>query len=121
MPRLVAAGVALALALPAAAAVAPPGTAPNIAASPLEEPAFMLSADGVQVFECRLRGSGANPYAWSFITPDATLYEGSRSVARMATPGLWESLSDVSSVTAVPRASQDGGSGNLPWILMRAA
>jgi hypothetical protein len=121
MPRLVAAGVALALALPAAAAVAPPGTAPNIAASPLEEPAFMLSADGVQVFECRLRGGGPNPYAWSFIAPDATLYEGSRSVARMATPGLWESLSDVSSVTAVPRASQDGGSGNLPWLLMRAA
>lgn len=121
MARSIAASIALTLALPAAAAVAPPVTAPTLSASALEEPAFMLSADGAQVFECRLRGAGPNPYAWTFVAPDATLYEGSRSVARMTTPSLWESLSDRSSVTAVARGSQEGGAGNLPWLVLRAA
>jgi hypothetical protein len=110
----------LAAALPAAAVVAPSGIAPAIAASALEEPAFALSANGVHVFECRVRGGTPNGYGWTFVAPDATLYDGNASVARLATPNLWESLDDRSSVGGVARASQSAGPANLPWLLMRA-
>jgi hypothetical protein len=109
----------LAAALPAAAAIAPPaGVAPALRASAAEEPAFVLSADGVHIYQCKpLDGSGR--YAWVFTAPDATLYEGSRSVATHKSPNLWESLSDRTSVTAVVRSTQPAG-GNLPWTMMNA-
>jgi hypothetical protein len=48
------------------------------------------------------------------------LYEGSRSVARLATVGLYESLSDRSSISGVVRSSQAAGPANLPWVLVLA-
>ena len=116
---LAATGLALSLALPAGAVVAP-AVAPALAAPAAEEAAFVLSANGVHVFECRQRIGAGNAFGWSFVAPDATLYDGSASVARLATVNLWESLSDRSSVTGVARASQSAGASNLPWLLMRA-
>jgi hypothetical protein len=43
-----------------------------------------------------------------------------RSVARHATIGLYESLSDRTSVSGVVRSSQPAGGANLPWVLIRA-
>jgi hypothetical protein len=54
------------------------------------------------------------------VAPDATLYDGPASVARMASPRHWESLYDLSSVSGIPLRLQSAGSGNLPWELMRA-
>jgi hypothetical protein len=109
------------LALPAVAAVSEPsGLEPGLRASAAEAPALMLSANGVQIFECRQSPTDANVYSWSFVGPDATLYEGSRSVGRHATANHWESTSDRTSVSGVPRATQSAGGNNLPWLAFRA-
>lgn len=106
-------------ALPVAAAIAPPGGLGRGMPAPDDvEAAFALSATGVQIYQCSNLGDG---WGWTYVAPDVTLYEGSRSIAEHKRPDLWESLSDRSSVTAVPRVQQAAGAGNLPWQLMRAA
>jgi len=110
----------LLLALPAGAAIREPFVDPGLRVLANEEPALMLSASGVQIFECRPKLADPDAYAWSYVAPDATLYDGGRSAARHATPNHWESLSDRTSVSGVPRASQPAGSNNLPWLLLRA-
>ena len=121
MERIAAIPQLLALAAaPALAAIAEPsGLAAAIRASADEEPSFMLSANGVHIYECKLTPAG-NAYAWFFTAPDATLYEGSRSVGTHKTVNLWESTSDRSSVSGVVRSTQAAGANNLPWALYRA-
>ena len=107
-------------AAPAWAAIAPPaGTIPALRASAAEEAAFVLSAEGAHVFQCRpVDGNGR--WGWVFTAPDATLYEGSRTVGTLQVPNLWESTSDRSSVAGVVRATQSAGSSNLPWAALDA-
>jgi hypothetical protein len=114
-------GATLALALPAMAAISEPGgLARGLRAPANEEAAFMLTGDGVYVYECRQSLLDPNAYEWAFLVPDATLYDGARSVARHATVGLFEALTDRSSLSGVVRASQAAGASNLPWLSMRA-
>lgn len=111
--------VALCLACPVASAISEPAAiAPSLRALPAEAPAFALRADGVQVYQCSPLPNGG--YGWAFQAPDATLYEGSRSVARLATPNHWEALEDRSAVTGIPRRMQAAGAGNIPWELLGA-
>jgi len=113
--------LSLPLATPAWAAVSPPaGLTSSIMASADEEPAFMLRGEGTHVFECKPLPGDPNRYAWFFSSPDATLYDAGRPVARNASENMFEALGDRSTVTGSIRARQDGGSNNLPWVLLRA-
>ena len=108
-------------AIPAAAAIAEPdGIAASLRVPASEAPAFVLTGNGVYIYQCRQGIDDPNTYFWAFVVPDATLYDGSRSVARHATVGLYESISDRSSVSGVVRSSQPAGAANLPWVLIRA-
>jgi hypothetical protein len=113
---------ALALALPgtAAALSEPSGLDGKLRASSDEEPALLLSGAGTHVYTCRAMGTDPETYAWAFVAPDATLREGTRSVARHASLNQWESTVDASSVGGSIRAAQAAGGDNLPWLLMRA-
>jgi hypothetical protein len=107
-------------ALPAAAITEPGGIAASLRAPASEAPAFVLNGNGVYIYQCRQAIADPNADVWAFVVPDATLYDGSRSVARHATIGLYESLSDRTSVSGVVRSSQPAGGANLPWVLIRA-
>ena len=124
MKRFTDVALAAALAIPggyASAAISEPtGLAAAIRAAADEEPAFMLSASGVHVYQCRATPNDPNAYAWYFVAPDATLSEGARTVGTHKAVNLWESSSDRSSVTGVVKSSQSAGAGNLPWTLYRA-
>ena len=75
--------------LPAVAAIPEPaGLSSVIRASAGEEPAFRLSANGVQIFECRPSLTQANAFGWSFVAPDATLYEGAAAWGGMPPPTI---------------------------------
>jgi hypothetical protein len=107
--------------LPALSAIPEPsGIAPRLRASADEEAAFRLSGNGVYIYVCRPTAFDPDVYAWYFLAPDATLYDGSRSAGRFATVGIYESLDDRTSVSGVVRATQPAGAGNLPWALIRA-
>ena len=111
----------LAAVLPAAAAIPEPaGLGAMLRAPATEEPAFMLTGNGVYIYQCRQSPLDPNAYEWGFVVPDATLYEGNRTTAHHKTVGLYESLSDRSSISGVVRSSQAAGVANLPWVLMRA-
>ena len=74
----------LVAAFPALAQVGEPaGLAPRLRAGANDAPAFMLRASGAHVYECQAVQGG---YAWTFLNPDATLFEGTRSVATHTTP-----------------------------------
>jgi len=103
------------------AAVAPPSSLTSAITAPAdEEPAFVLRGEGTQSFECKPLASDPNRFAWAFAKPDITLYDAGRPVARHASENTWEATGDRSSVSGAPRARQDGGSSNLPWLLFRA-
>jgi hypothetical protein len=115
--RILALCLAAAAALPAAAIPEPPGATARIRPSGAEEAAFVLSAEGVHVFECKPATGG---YTWAFVAPDVTLYDAGRSVATQTVPNQWESSSDRSSVSAILRSTQAAGGDALPWALLKA-
>jgi Protein of unknown function (DUF3455) len=83
-----------------------------------EQPAFMLKAEGVQVYVCKPRAEDPKGFQWTFVGPEATLRENGAVVGRHAAGPVWESTSDKSSVKGAARAGQDGGAGNIPWLLL---
>ena len=104
-----------------AAAVAPPaGLTSAITASADEEAAFVLRGEGINVFECKPLATDPARFTWAFSAPNATLYDSGRAVARNTAENMWEASGDRSTVTGTIRARQDGGSSNLPWLLLRA-
>ena len=110
-----------ALALPAAAAlVQPAGLNPQLRTAPDEDAAFVLAGNGVHIYQCRQSVMDPNAYTWSFVAPDATLYDGTRSAATLTTPNHVEALDDRTSVSGFVRVTQAAGPGNLPWSLMQA-
>jgi len=114
--------VALTACALAHAEIAPPGgLSPRLIASPAEAPMFALRGQGDHVFECRQVAINPDRFAWTFVAPDATLYDQGLPVGRQVQPNLWESTSDRSSVSGAMRSHQDAGNGNLPWALFRAA
>ena len=114
LPLLAASGFAL-------AAIAPPsGLTPAIAAPADEAAAFMLRGEGTHTFECKPLPADPTRYAWAFGTPNVTLYDSGRPVARHVAENTWEATGDRSSVSGAIRARQDGGPTNLPWLLLRA-
>jgi hypothetical protein len=108
-------------ATPALAAISPPaGISSILIPSTSEEPVFALHAEGAHVFECKPFASDPDRYAWAFSAPEATLYDAGRPVARHVAEQAFEALGDRSAVTGAIRSRQDGGAGNLPWLLLRA-
>jgi hypothetical protein len=86
-----------------------------------EELAFVLAADGVQIYTCKPSTKDPYAYAWTFIAPEATLAEGGAIVGRHFAGPTWASGSDLSSVKGTVRERHDGGAGNIPWLLLTGA
>ncbi len=107
-------------AIPAALAALnePAGLSPELRAPAGEQPAFVLQAQGVQVYACKQSTVDAYAYNWVFIAPEATLREGGAVVGHHGAGPTWESTSDGSSVKGAVRQKQDGGAGNIPWLLL---
>jgi hypothetical protein len=109
-----------AVAFHAMALDAPAGLSPALQAGADEQPAFMLAAQGVQIYECKPRANDPSAFAWSLTAPEAALSEGGAAVGRHYAGPTWESTRDRSSVKGAVRQRQDGGAGNIPWLLLAA-
>jgi uncharacterized protein DUF3455 len=121
MNRIKLACALLAVAAPSAAAVSEPtGLAANLRPAAGEEAAFVLGATGVQIYACKPGPNDPNAFAWTFVAPEATLLEGGATVGRHYAGPTWESSSDRSSVKGAVKERQDGGAGNIPWLLLAA-
>ena len=101
-----------------AAVPEPKAIADGLRAPAGEQPEFVLKADGVQIYACKPRTDDAKAYQWTFVGPEATLRENGTVVGRHAAGPIWESTIDKSSVKGSARSGQDGGAGNIPWLLL---
>jgi hypothetical protein len=77
-----------------------------------------VSASGVQVYECR-SGVGAAAPAWTFVAPEAELFdERGRSIGSHGAGPYWQGL-DGSRVVGSVRARADAPvPGAIPWLLL---
>ena len=111
--------VMLAFATPALAAIAEPtGVQEALRAPAGEQLDFMTQAAGVQVYTCKQKVDDAYAYAWTFVAPEAVLMEGGKNTGKHYAGPHWESLADGSKVKGAVKQRQDGGAGNIPWLLL---
>lgn len=118
MERALVASLLLAAALPAASAVGTPAVPAPLQPSAGEEPAFMLRAQGVHVYECRANAGGG--FQWVFTNPDVTLRDETTERATEVSPNTFEASSDRSTLSGRVRAVAGAGGDNLPWMLLSA-
>src|SRR5215475_14961547 len=86
-----------------------------------EAPTLMLSAKGVQIYECRAKTDQAAVYEWTFVAPEAELFDvrGSKAGRHYAGPH-WES-SDGSKIVGTVKERADAAGGDaVPWLLLAA-
>jgi Protein of unknown function (DUF3455) len=111
---------ALAAASAAAAVSEPAGISPQLRAPSSEQAAFVLAAEGVQIYNCKVKPDDAYAFQWVFIAPEATLKQGGTTVGHHGAGPTWVSDSDRTSVKGSVAQRQDGGAGNIPWLLLKA-
>jgi hypothetical protein len=113
----------LAAAIPCAiAAVAEPaGISAALRAPDGEQADFVLQAAGVQIYTCKPAANDPYAYQWAFVAPEAALTEGGAPVGRHGAGPSWQSTSDRSLVKGSVKQRQDGGAGNIPWLLLAAS
>jgi hypothetical protein len=99
----------------------PNGLSPAMRAPSGESAAFVLAAEGMQIYTCKPKAGDATAFQWTFVAPEATLRDGGRTVGHHGAGPVWESDSDRSSVKGSVVQKQDGGSGNIPWLLLKGA
>lgn len=78
----------------------------------------ILSATGVQIYECRSEAGKPAP-VWAFVAPDAELFDGSgRSVGTHGAGPSWNGV-DGSRVIGSVRARMDAPTAQaIPWLLL---
>ncbi len=79
---------------------------------------FAANAEGVQIYQVQLTGSG---YAWVFIAPEATLYEGNNGVVGKHYAGpTWETNSGSFVKGAKIASAPSPNANSIPQLLLRA-
>ncbi|HEX4333896.1 MAG TPA: DUF3455 domain-containing protein [Usitatibacter sp.] len=118
--RHLAVATCLAAALPTHAAwiAEPAGISPELRPAG-EQPAFALKAAGVQIYNCKASPDGYE-HKWAFVAPEATLSENGAVVGHHGAGPVWESTVDKSGTKGTVKQKQDGGAGNIPWLLASA-
>lgn len=113
--------LALLLLTTAAGAQAPPAAAvPDALAGPGEQTALILSATGVQVYECHARAAGRPP-EWLVREPRAELFLAGRRVGHHYAGPTWEH-EDGSAVIGRNAARVEAPEpGDIPWLRLDVA
>ena len=84
--------------------------------------ALLLTARGVQIYECRAVAGEANKYEWAFKAPEADLFDAqSNKGGRHFAGPTWE-LTDGGKVIGKLKAKADAPDGRgIPWLLLDVA
>jgi hypothetical protein len=79
---------------------------------------LMATAKGVQIYECRARKDG-NGYDWTFVAPEATLFDRAGKVIGKHYAGPhWESIDGSKVVGTVTERADAPATGDIPWLLL---
>ena len=98
---------------------ADPATPASLAVPVNQEPAFVLTAKGVQIYECRPVAGDANKFEWAFKAPEAELFDASgKQVGKHYAGPTWE-LTAGGKVVGKVKAKADAPDGKgIPWLLL---
>ncbi len=111
----------LAAAFPVTAAVSEPaGISPQLRAPEGEKPAFVVQAAGVQIYSCKPGPGNPYEYKWSFVAPEAVLSENGVAMGTHGAGPTWVASADGSGTKGAVKQRQDGGAGNIAWLLLSA-
>lgn len=111
------AAIACAAALYAAASAAVPALDPP----PGARPAMVVAAHGVQIYECRAADGEGTRHEWTFVAPQADLFDASG--LRIGSHGAgphWRADDGSRVVGAVKARSAAPQAGAMPWLLLVA-
>src|SRR5947207_5662725 len=83
--------------------------------------AMIVSAKGVQIYECRARKDQVGGYEWAFVAPEADLFDarGNRAGRHYAGPH-WEAIDGSKILGTVKERSDAPAAGAIPWLLLAA-
>jgi tetratricopeptide (TPR) repeat protein len=89
--------------------------------SPAEQLAVSMSAEGVQIYQCKPNKDDTTKFEWSFVAPEAVLYDSEHNELATHYAGpTWEA-NDGSKVVAEVKARADAPSADaIPWLLLTA-
>jgi hypothetical protein len=100
---------------------AAPSVPDNLRASASESVAMVAVARGVQIYECRAAKDQAGAYEWSFIAPEAELFDASgKKIGKHYAGPHWEA-NDGSKILGTVKARADAPQADaIPWLLLSA-
>ena len=80
---------------------------------------LIVPAKGVQIYECRANKAGV--YEWTFVAPQAELFDTTgKPIGKHYAGPQWES-GDGSKIAGAVKARADAPAGNaIPWLLLDA-
>lgn len=115
----------LVLFLAACAGMKPAATAdvPELLKPGVNESLAMVSAaKGVQIYECSASKARAGEYEWTFIAPEADLFDaaGTKKIGRHYAGPHWEAADGSRIVGAVKEHADAPAAGSIPWLLLAA-
>jgi hypothetical protein len=98
-----------------------PATPANLEVSANQVLALVLTARGVQIYECRPVPGESAKFEWAFKAPEADLFDAQgRKVGRHSAGPTWE-LADGGKVVGRVKAKADAPDGQgIPWLLLEA-
>jgi hypothetical protein len=83
--------------------------------------ATIVSAKGVQVYECRAGKDQAGEYDWAFVAPEADLFDaGGNRIGRHYAGPVWESNDGSKVLGAVKERVDAPAAAAVPWLLLTA-
>ena len=97
--------------VPVPAALAPAG----------ERLVSRVAARGVQIYECRAKAGGPSGTEWTFVAPEADLFDAAGSAAGKHYAGPhWEDGDGSKIVGSVKARADAPQAGAIPWLLLTA-
>ena len=86
-----------------------------------ESLAMIVSATGVQIYECRAAKGMSSAYEWAFIAPEADLFDPrGMKVGRHYAGPQWEALDGSKIVGSVLASAAAPDTVAIPWLLLGA-
>jgi hypothetical protein len=91
----------------------------NLRGSAKESLALVVPARGVQIYECRAKNDPYGAYEWTFVAPEADLFDakGNKIGAHYAGP-RWEAADGSTIEGKVKERANAPRTGAIPWLLL---
>jgi hypothetical protein len=95
------------------------GVPDKLKPGPNESLAMIVTAKGVQIYECREKKDQAGAYEWAFVAPEAALFDaGGKTIGRHYAGPHWEAADGSKLAGAVKERVDAPSPDAIPWLLL---